>query len=382
MKSYRFTKGLKIVKDHFEKISKQYKKITGLNYHYVIGEVERRKVIDPIYQGLPVWMVEDCHTTTIITYQVNYDDRIFSRGYEFVGLIDYTQTPNYVVSLKEGYNLNSKIEEYESFQCFGCNSKRKRNKTFFAEKEGKLVALGSKCISEYTGISPNNFSNIAPFFVELDEWLKDYSGVTEQLYNVDALIRVSAYYIRHYGYVKSGEHESTVSRVKEFFNSKEITEKYKNEVLSGSVDTKSVLEFWENQEGINDFIMNMQTIIGEEKVSERWVGLACYLFEGYRRSQQKESEAKTFRNAHEINEGRQEITIVKIVSERSFETGYGTMHIVSYLTDKNDVVQYKGSCPFYDEFSEPVKIKGTIKHDEYNGKKLNRLSRIKELTQS
>lgn len=112
-------------------------------------------------------------------------------------------------------------------------------------------------------------------------------------------------------------------------------------------------------------------------------------------AQKERYEAKMKQNSmsdHYFTKGAKVELEVKEVSKFSFDTQYGTSYIQIFETKCGKIVKYMGASPLsfevlidnnsvnYEyEKVEWLKIKGTVKHSEYNGQKETRLQRIKIL---
>ena len=387
MKTFTFVEGLERVKTHFEDIAKRYEKIIGKPYNYVIGENSRQSRCYPAYSTVPAEMIEDYMFYDRITYQVNYQDEVFSQGYELIGLIDYTEDPVFATSLKDEFTVNDKIEQFRTFKCACCNSTRKRNKAFLVEKDNKVEVVGSKCVKEYVGISPSMFSNFAMFAPKLDDpdYLRGLDfGRDVYPVHVNLIIRAAAFFIKYEGgYVKSCEDFSTVGKVKSIIDAQMSddpdTREWVEEVFSKNIDVEGVKAYWMAQKATNEFTENIQKLIENEVMSEKWVGIASYMYEGYRRSLEKAIEKPEFIEGHSLDVGRKELTLIKVIFEKWFDSQFGGWGIIKYLTSDNHVVTYKGSSSIDHNFDEPVTVKATVSHDEYASIKFNKISRIKVL---
>lgn len=77
-----------------------------------------------------------------------------------------------------------------------------------------------------------------------------------------------------------------------------------------------------------------------------------------------------------FNDGDRVKVRVKKVSSFGFDTNYGYCHVITYQSDDNKKLIYKGNTPpdIQDEF---YTITATIKHNEYKGEKQTLLQRIK-----
>lgn len=85
------------------------------------------------------------------------------------------------------------------------------------------------------------------------------------------------------------------------------------------------------------------------------------------------------KSKHYFNEGDKVEVEVKIIKSFSFEGAFGTTFIQIYETKNNEIIKYMGSKPPAIAIDNEgfTKIKGTVKHDFYNGLAETKLQRIK-----
>lgn len=81
-------------------------------------------------------------------------------------------------------------------------------------------------------------------------------------------------------------------------------------------------------------------------------------------------------STHHYNEGDKVVLELKEVSRGGYDTMYGYNYIVTYEDVEGRIFKYIGTSPL-EVIEDCKKVKGTIKHSEYNGVKETRLQRIK-----
>ncbi len=84
-------------------------------------------------------------------------------------------------------------------------------------------------------------------------------------------------------------------------------------------------------------------------------------------------------SAHYFAQGEKVEIEVKEIGYFSFETPYGRTSVCTYKTPDNRMFKYIGSTPPDVSKDEFVKVKATIKHDNYNGTDETKLQRVKVL---
>jgi len=82
---------------------------------------------------------------------------------------------------------------------------------------------------------------------------------------------------------------------------------------------------------------------------------------------------------HFYNEGERVELNLRELKETGFETAFGWMYIITYRDEQNRIFKYKGNNPpdITKEDNQFTAVKGTIKHNEYKGKKETYIQRIK-----
>ena len=108
-------------------------------------------------------------------------------------------------------------------------------------------------------------------------------------------------------------------------------------------------------------------------VKRKYITLANYEYE----MRKKATEIENSKSVYLHNEGDKVTVTIQKISQFSFETQYGFCYIVTYNTENGDVYYYKGSSPMEMENDTFYTVKGTVKHNEYNGVKQTLLQRLK-----
>ena len=96
---------------------------------------------------------------------------------------------------------------------------------------------------------------------------------------------------------------------------------------------------------------------------------------------------KSLKDGHFFEQGQRVQLELKQIHSTSFETQYGTCHVITYIDKDNRILKYKGGSPFLfcgsmeDRENEEEKkfhlFTGTIKHSEYRDTKQTLIQRMK-----
>lgn len=100
--------------------------------------------------------------------------------------------------------------------------------------------------------------------------------------------------------------------------------------------------------------------------------------EQLKRQADAEIKASAIVGHHETEGARIELNVKRLGKGGSFETQYGTTYIVTLIDDKNRLFKYMGTSNLNDiGENDYVKIKGTVKFDNYKDQPETKLQRIK-----
>lgn len=114
-------------------------------------------------------------------------------------------------------------------------------------------------------------------------------------------------------------------------------------------------------------------IIEYADVKRKYTTISNYEYE----MRKKSTAIENAKSVYLHNEGDKVTVTIQKIAQFSFETQYGTCYIVTYNTQNGDVYYYKGSSPMEMENDTFYTVKGTVKHNEYNGVKQTLLQRLK-----
>lgn len=115
--------------------------------------------------------------------------------------------------------------------------------------------------------------------------------------------------------------------------------------------------------------------IGEKWDGENWIDLPLKYMTLRDFNQKLKVESSTYLH----NDGEKVEISIQRVNSKSYETVYGTTYIVTYNDESGLEYIYKGSNPPYLKGDGFHKVKGTIKHNQYNGVKQTLIQRVKAL---
>lgn len=149
-------------------------------------------------------------------------------------------------------------------------------------------------------------------------------------------------------------------------------------------------EFLDKNEGLEEALKYKHYIIESISdkfyqyfsLSEKQVELVYKIIADQEKWKAEKAEAeKDYIKGHHFTDGaRVTIEVKKIGKGGSFETAFGTTYIENYISTDNMVFKYMGSNPPDISADEFVKIKATVKHDNYKDIPETKLQRIKVVT--
>lgn len=171
----------------------------GVRFSYDFGE--------PYVTSLNV----RCETIRTLVIDVTIERCVIKKnGWDIVAYLQHMENGNVVTAFngpvdQRWYSLPPK--------CDHCGTKRHRKETFLVvNAAGDIRQVGSSCLKEYTGIDPA----VAVFWAEAyypetvretyDEW--ESLGIP-RLFNVERVLGLALESIQEYGYIKSGDLNST-----------------------------------------------------------------------------------------------------------------------------------------------------------------------------
>ena len=313
--------------------------------------------------------------------------------HELVAILDHKTE---LVRVVPGKTLPKEYFGADS-NCDHCKSQRRRKETFIVvSEEGIHQQVGRNCLQDYLGIDGNVlaklYSEIYSFnkYANREHW---EAGFYEEGIELDYLLGMTISAINQCGWVSKGKaYDSdlmaTAERVSSWINRKSLGLFERQEVIDidpteeEKEEANKALKWALDLEvGDNDYLYNLNRIAKAGFVINRYIGLACSMVAGYRRSIEEQKERIERKPSNYVGEiKKRDDYIVTIEKIQQFETDYGTSWLIKMLDDNDNIIVWWASTPSF-EFNEgdTVTIKATVKeHREYNGIKQTIVNRVKE----
>lgn len=331
-------------------------------------------------------------------------------GWEFVASVEHTPAGNIFskamsdVEIPEAYRTMNPI-------CEHCNSNRTRKSTFIIRntESGEFKMVGKSCLMDFTnGLSASTavwFASLKEVFEEAEE-APVSCGYNERYFSTRSVLQYTAETIRHFGFIKSENNNSTKDRMETFMvvdmgltrwmPDKEV-EATRNlmKKVGFNAESKEATEMVDNalnwilnQEVKNDYIHNLKTACSLEDSHYRRFGLLVSLFPTFNRELEiqakKEAQVKAdSKSEHQGQVGSRmvvEVESVKCVTswDSCFDGYHTTTTYIWKIMDKNGNVYTWKSSNWLDEQNPPKVIKGTVKeHKVFRDVKQTELTRCR-----
>lgn len=328
-------------------------------------------------------------------------------GWDLVCIFDYeTYVDENEVEKKAVFvnKVPDKVVPFEyqnktEIHCEHCGHNRYRVKSYLVQHEsGEYKEVGSTCLKDFLGHDPNSFLWFAQVETRIKEWSDEFGDwvIGDPVsYSVHGILALSSAVMKKYGWVSRSDQYvdsskvSTADMVESYLTQKNKTE---SEMIYPDDSDKEIaektIEYFksvDNQD--NDYLMNCKKIVEINRVPFKKMGLACSMVKSYRNHleylarQELKAEEKESNWFGEIGD-----KVVKVKVKCVFKTyiennyGYGSSTLykfVDYATGNIYKTFYSGYT-WEVEQDEEVLLSGTVKkHDEWNGKKENMLTRCK-----
>lgn len=326
-------------------------------------------------------------------------------GWVFVGTIEHHENGNILRSIDEEHQIPERYRNAEPY-CEHCHTKRARKDTYvvFNEETGEFKQVGKSCLKEFTnGLSLEMTAMILQWLKTVEESCSMGAGAAyTPMYKVT---EVSAYFVetmRKFGWANSSwKEDSTKNRAMRFYrldtgdNNFSNAEKLQLRSQMNSVDfnpehvteeyIKAALDWakaWDEHE-YNEYRDNLKVIAGMEFCEWKHLGYLASLFMVYDKEMEKEikraERQKSRAKSQYIGQVGDKISC-KIASWKmltGWETQWGYTYMYEFVVEDGNILIWKTSKWFDDEFV-PTTIAGTIKaHNEFNGVKQTVLTRCK-----
>lgn len=304
-------------------------------------------------------------------------------GYDFVAFIDHTEN----MILSENHEVDVEPFRYRQ-TCDHCGSRRKRSKTYILQNKetGELVQIGSTCITAFLGVYGESLQEIVSAFTTLIFTKEKYEnpesskcGSYTLMVPSCEVINVAAKLIRDFGFVPSGDDDSTKELTKIWFFGSEHARQMN---FPEGYDFKNLEDVYENVEKFvataedSPFIRNCQQIVENGYVSMKYFGYVAGMVQSWNKSMntKKETDHNEF-SFIPVGEKVKETAVYK--GYRCFEGYYGLTYLHTFENEDHCFVWFTSKALDATE-GETYTVTATVKENkEYKGTKQTVITRAK-----
>lgn len=334
-------------------------------------------------------------------------------GWEFVASVEHTEAGNIFskaltdVEIPEQYRNSNPI-------CEHCNSNRMRKDTFIIRnaETGEFKQVGKSCLKDFTnGMSASTavwFASLKDIFKEAEE-APVSCGYGKRYYSTREILQYTAETIRHFGYTKTDNGDSTRDRMERFmmvtngqtrWMDDKVIEETKNLMtkVGFNPDSKEATEMVDNalnwilnQETSNDYMHNLKVACSLDDTHWGRFGLLVSLFPTFNReleyqamkAEQERKSKQERKSEHQGQVGSKltiEVESVKCVTswDSCFDGYHTTTTYIWKIVDLQGNVYTWKSSKWMDEENPPKVIKGTVKeHKVFREVKQTELTRCR-----
>lgn len=328
-------------------------------------------------------------------------------GWKFVGALDHVTLPGVViVNTVPGETVPVEYHGHDAV-CDHCGKIRRRNDTFVLQHDdGHHTQVGRQCLRDFLGHDP---AAIARFLTRTMRFMNDlggedwYGGGGQVAYSFDhfrvlqmtaAVINASGWVPRSAADAGVGGRAATADVVLDAFcppKDASAYRKWKKWREGLDLDRKEFVEdamlareWLKKQPGNNEYMHNLHMIDQADSVPMKLFGYWCSLLATYQRAQERlrlqEAQRKNYLNEWVGNLKERIETEVQVVSIRSSEGYYGTVHIHRMLDMEGRTLVWFCNAERTMREGQKYRIKGTItKHTEFQDWKQTNLNRVRVL---
>lgn len=365
----------------------------GCDFHFAVVGEEFKEIETGEYDdnGDPI-------TVTTRFVLVEAEGVAIVNGWQFVASLEHTENGNIInkaieVEVPERYYTGSPI-------CEHCGNKKIKYAYIVMNTEtGEFKEVGRSCLKDFTvGMSAEGVAQYTSIFNELIEGEAPTAGHNcERYIEVAEYLKYAAETIRHFGYVKSGEADSTRDRAEDFYcydagwiQGDARRKKLRNLMADinfnkdSEESTKMVADAmaWLNsQEESNNYMHNLKTACGLKWTKFRNLGIICSLFPTFNKDLELQAKKKAEEENKKVSQHvgkvgeRIEIKVKGAVVVTGWQTQWGYTCIYKIIDEDGNVFTWKTQS---DIPAECKTIKATVKeHKEYNGEKQTEVTRCK-----
>ena len=296
------------------------------------------------------------------------------------------------------------LEESQSAECDHCKKIRNRNRTFVLQADnGEYVRVGSACVKDYIGHSPERILAQVKFLSDLDAILTSTGGAggrrEKKVFELEFVLTNVAAAIRNYGWLgvaKAEEYgrDATAHIVYEWLYEREPRDGYlKPKVTVTAVDVSvavAAIEWAKVQIPNNNYIANIGTIAKDGYGTFKEFNMAVSMVAAHFRAIEKEEDRIAREKAKEDRDdarlrseyvgtvGEKVILSARLVLAKVVDSLYGATTLTKWETESGDIITWFASSNPEVEVGELYGIVGKVKdHRTYLDSKETLLTRCK-----
>ena len=358
----------------------------------------------------------DGETHKLRYVEVEADGKAEINGWRWLARIERTENGNLIHSAND-VTVPTKYYDSDCY-CEHCRKNVWRRDLYLVQNtdSGEIKQVGRNCLRDYThGMSADAIAYYASLFTGLEEmeseapsgmggFFRDYD-----YYDVEEVTRFVCETIRLFGFVPRNEDGkvTTASRVHDFYDvahdrrgrfarCPDVFYRLKNEMetvgfnadsSSSTAEARKALDWIAAQDDSKSaYIHNLKVVVSMKEVKDCHFGILASLIPTWNKDVVREAKRKAEAAAESHSEyvGKEgdrmtfEVAKTKIIT--SWETDYGVMWLVKFVTVDGNVLMWRSSSVHNlpDDLETIRKVTGTVKgHEEFRGTKQTFINRCK-----
>ncbi len=391
-----------------------YNRLKNIQKRISLEIIDEREVTRTFPFGNDNDITLDCIEYTLVGDRV---DQI--KGFSYIGSLTADGEAKVYYSHNEDENVKDIIESSLEFPCYHCNrvmSNRKSRLVFKKEDTQEIVSFGSTCCADYFGQSvikklEKSLTYINQLMGDCEDMMREGMGRIRDNYgHYNEFMNVAIHHFIHDGFFRSQAksddfNPSTTATLSGYISSPydkpEVIEMIENWLSENALpegttvvsEIEKIQEYYQATVPTNDFEENMKQQVCN--IGSK-IGIICYaVFNYYKKTMHNDKEKKAqdgFKESihYPVDKTKVEDEIVTVVSQRSYESDWGTGHVTTMRNEQYTFTTF-GKITLKDkdgnyiieegelEKGQQIKIvKATIKdRTEYRGRKQTVINRIK-----
>lgn len=319
-------------------------------------------------------------------------------GWTFAATIQHTENGNIVRNVP-GAEVPASFRTASS-ACEHCRVQRRRNDTFVVQHESaRYMQVGSSCIADFLGgDDASKIASQAELLASINALCEsgesgEFGGRTEPSYVLSTFLAVAAAAVRVHGWVSRSKGDfPTADCTLKALEGKlrpdqafEVTPADESLALAAEVWAESISdETLEKERG--DYLHNVRVVARGGSVTLRTAGIAASIIQAYNRNvmDQRRAEARVQASAlskYVGTPGKREAFSVKLDNITGYDTTFGYVTLLRFVTDDGSILIWKASNPpdlQPSQVGQRFKLTGSVKeHSEYKGAKQTLVQRCK-----